>query len=116
MLARIDTIIYSREPEAVAEVMHFLEECQREQIKVAFVVAPYYIGATRKIGDLDGWYGMISAIAEPFNVPILDYTYDSLSYDTAYFYNASHLNRVGAALFTQKLARDLDSLGLLPRR
>ncbi len=116
MLARIDTIIYSREPEAVAEVARFLEECQQEQIQVVFVVAPYYIGATRKIGDLDGWYGMISAIAEPFNVPILDYTYDSLSYDTAYFYNASHLNQVAAALFTQKLAHDLDSLGLVPRR
>ena len=116
MLARIDTIIYSRQPEAIAEVERFLAECQREQIQVAFVIAPYYIGATRKIEDLDGWYRMISAIAEPFDVPILDYTYDSLSYDTTYFYNASHLNWAGAALFTQKLAHDLDSLGLVPRR
>ena len=116
MLARIDTIIYSREPEAIAEVERFLGECQREQIQVAFVIAPYHIGVTRKIEDLDGWYSMISAIAEPFDVPILDYTYDSLSYDTTYFYNASHLNREGAALFTKKLAHDLDSLGLVPRR
>ena len=116
MLARIDTIVYSREPEAIAEVERFLEECHREQIQVAFVIAPYYIEATRKIEDLDGWYRMISAIAEPFDVPILDYTYDSLSYDTTYFYNASHLNREGAALFTKKLAHDLDSLGLVPRR
>ena len=116
MLANIDTIIYSRRPEAIAEVGRFLEECRREQIQVVFVIAPYYIGATRKIEDLDGWYSMISAIAEPFDVPILDYTYDSLSYDTTYFYNASHLNREGAALFTQKLAHDLDSLGLVPQR
>ena len=116
MLANIDTIIYSRRPEAIAEVGRFLDECRREQIQVVFVIAPYYIGATRKIEDLDGWYSMISAIAEPFDVPILDYTYDSLSYDTTYFYNASHLNREGAALFTQKLAHDLDSLGLVPQR
>lgn len=113
MLERIDTIIYSRNKSAINEVSEFLEECRQEQIPVVFVIAPYYIGATRKIGNLDGWYELVSSITEPYNVPILDYTYDSLSYDTTYFYNASHLNRQGAALFSKKLAKDLDSLGLI---
>ena len=47
--------------------------------------------------------------------PILNYTYDPISYDTNFFYNATHLNKTGAELFTRKLAHDIDSLQLLKR-
>ena len=40
-----------------------------------------------------------------------DYTYDTICYDTAYFYNTMCLNRTGANLFLQKVARDIDSVG-----
>jgi len=114
MLAKIDTIIYSRNESAIKELDAFLKECKRDQIQVVFVMAPFYYGATQKIGDIKGMYQLFESITAPYDVGILDYTYDTLSYDTAYFYNASHLNRKGAELFTNKLARDLDSLGLMP--
>ena len=113
--ASLDTIHYARHPLAIAEMKKFLGECRDEGIPVVFVIAPFYIGATQKIDDLPGMYRLFHEIADPYGVPILDYTYHPLSYDTAYFYNASHLNRTGATLFTRQLAHDLDSLQWIPR-
>ncbi len=112
--AGMDTIPYKRMPSSIKEMEQFLEGCRQEQIRVVFVIAPFYIGATRKIDDLEGMHRLFHQIADPYGAPILDYTYDPLCYDTAYFYNATHLNRTGATLFTIKLAHDLDSLGLVP--
>lgn len=113
-LAKIDTIHYSRVPSSIHKLDQFLQECKREDIRVVFVIAPYYIGATKKIDDLDGMYKLFCSITEPYQIPILDYTNNPISYDTAYFYNSSHLNRKGATLFSLKLAHDLDSLHLMP--
>lgn len=113
-LAKIDTLQYSRIPSAINELKQFLKECQEDSIQVVFVIAPYYIGATRKIDDIDGMYNLFYSITEPYQVPIMDYTNNPLSCDTAYFYNNSHLNRKGATLFSLKLAHDLDSLHLIP--
>ena len=111
--ASLDTIHYAQHPLAIAEMKKFLKECHDEEIPVVFVIAPYYIGATKKIDDLPGMYKLFHEITEPYGIPILDYTYHPLSYDTAYFYNASHLNRKGSTLFSLQLAHDLDSLQLI---
>ena len=58
---------------------------------------------------------MFDNIAKKYDIPILNYTYDSLSYDTLYFYNAMHLNKMGAEIFSTKLARDIDSRGILKK-
>lgn len=55
-------------------------------------------------------HAMFAQIATDSDIPYLDYTYDTLSYDTAYFYNTMPLNRTGANLFSQKVARDMDSV------
>ncbi len=52
-------------------------------------------------------------LASKYNVPILDYTHDSICYDTAYFYNAQHLNRKGAEKFSLQLAHDLKAIGVM---
>ena len=58
-------------------------------------------------------YAMYDSIARKYDIPILDYNYDPISYDTAYFYNAMHSNKKGAELFSVKLTHDIDSLGIL---
>lgn len=75
------------------------------------VYAPFYIGATQKMGsDADSMFAFYQRIADHYGYPVLNYTYDSISYDTLNFYNASHLNRRGAELFSKKLADDLNIL------
>ena len=48
------------------------------------------------------------------NVPKLDY---SLMFggDTTYFAESTHLNLLGAEVFTTKLAHDIDSIGFLKK-
>jgi hypothetical protein len=75
------------------------------------VYAPFYIGATRKMGPAaDTMFALYQSFADRYGCQILNYTYDNISYDTLNFYNASHLNRRGAELFSTKLAHDLKEL------
>lgn len=107
------TIEYNKNPNAIQIFDNFLAECNQEKIKVVLVMAPYYIGATEKVKDYAGMQEMFRGLAEKHDCRFLDYTYDSISYDTTYFYNAMHLNRTGATLFSEKLAHDIDSLNVL---
>ena len=92
----------------------FLKQLKEQGIEVVFVCAPIYSGLTAIVDNLPEFYETIQAYSEKYQIPVLDYTYDSLSYDTLYFYNATHLNKTGAKLFTTKLCQDLDSLLLFP--
>ena len=91
----------------------FLGQMKDQNVKIVFVYAPIYIGLTNKVDNLVDFYETFQSYSDKYQIPILDYTYHYLSYDTSYFYNALHLNKTGAELFTTKLCHDLDSLGLL---
>ena len=91
----------------------FLGQLKEQGVKVVFVYAPIYIGLTYKVDNLSECYATFQSYSDKYQIPVLDYTYYYLSYDTTYFYNATHLNKKGSELFTAKLCHDLDSLGLL---
>ena len=104
------SVSYTHDTTIIRQFRDFLSECRRDSIQVVLVTSPFYIGGTRKMADSTGMHAMFAQIAEDFDIPYLDYTYDELSYDTAYFYNTMHLNKTGADLFSQKVARDIDSV------
>lgn len=107
----IDTIGFDCNPQAVEIFDRYLANCQRDSIKVILVYAPFYIGATEKMGSaVDSMFSFYQSFANRYGCEILNYTYDSLCYDTANFYNAGHLNRKGAEMFSTKLAYDLKEL------
>lgn len=108
-----DFIKYSENPEDLVLFENFIKDITSSGTKVIFVYAPIYIGATNIIVNIKGMYEMYDTIAKKYNIPILDYNYDSICYDTNYFYNATHLNKKGSELFSIKLAHDIDSLGIL---
>ena len=108
---KITELIYAKDSQAISAFDTYLSKARAENIQVVFVYAPVYIGATEKIKNIEGMYHMYDSIAQKYAIPILDFNYDPMSYDTTYFYNATHLNRVGAELFSIKLAHALDSLG-----
>ncbi len=108
---QIDTLGLTVNPEAVEIFDRYLAQCQSEGIQVVMVYAPFYIGATRKMGPAaDTMFALYQSFADRYGCQILNYTYDSISYDTLNFYNASHLNRRGAEQFSIKLAKDLKEL------
>lgn len=50
------------------------------------------------------------SIANAVKVPLLDYWNDTITTDTSYFCNSTHLNKIGSELFTRKFIQDLDSI------
>ncbi|MDR0940745.1 MAG: hypothetical protein LBM68_00805 [Bacteroidales bacterium] len=113
ILAEQTEINYSQDSAMLVKFDNYLASAYSQNIKVIFVYAPVYIEATKKIKNIEGMYAMYDSIAQKYDIPILDYNYDAISYDTTYFYNATHLNKKGAELFSTKLAHDIDSLGIL---
>lgn len=91
----------------------YLAKTKAEGIKVIFVYTPLYIGATRKIENLKEMYDKYQEYANKYDIPILDYTYMDICYDTTYFYNAMHLNKIGAEIFSDTLANDIKRLGII---
>lgn len=111
--ATIDSVICSCDTFALRLFIDFIKQTTKQTTKVLFVYAPIYVGVREKMVNEEQMFAMYDSIAEKFDIPILDYNDIPMCYDTTYFYNATHLNRIGAELFTTKLAHDIDSLGLL---
>ena len=109
----IDTWHFNKNEEVARDFDRFLDHLKEQNVKIVFVCAPIYIGLTYKVDNLPEFYATFQTYSDKYQIPILDYTYYYLSYDTAFFYSALHLNKTGAELFTTKLCHDLDSLGLL---
>jgi lysophospholipase L1-like esterase len=53
-------------------------------------------------------------ISIKYKIPFIDFSKDSMSYNKEYFYNATHLNKKGADLFTEKLIKKIKNQQLLP--
>lgn len=111
-LAKRESITWGRDTACVRMFEEFLAQCKAENVQVVLIMAPYYIEATEKMEGMSDMRKMYEKLGQKYGFPLLDYTYDEISQDTAFFYNANHLNRKGTTLFCNKLARDLDSLGV----
>lgn len=111
----IDHVWFNRDAKVIALFADYLQRCNDENVKVVFVFAPIYIGATEKMDNPKQMFDLYDSIANIYHCPVLNYTYSSLSYDTSYFYNATHLNEFGSKLFSLTLAKDLDSLRMIGR-
>ena len=90
----------------------FLVQQKQNGVQIIFVYAPLYYKALEKMTHKEEMYKMFQDLALQFDIPILNYLDMPICYDTTYFYNATHLNRVGAEIFTTRLANDIDSLGV----
>ncbi len=114
-LANIGEIGFPKEMESVVALQSFLEYCQNESIKVVFVYAPFYYGAQLKFNsrDLDDMFATFECIGKEYNIPVLSWWDSPICKDTMYFYNAAHLNEIGARVFTHELAHCIDSLGIM---
>lgn len=91
----------------------FLEARKEDGIQVIFCYSPIYAGLTAKVDNLQEVYDTYKTLADKYQIPILDYNYTDICADTTYFYNATHLTKLGSELFSIQLAHDLDSLGII---
>ena len=90
----------------------FIAECKQQNITLVMVYSPEYIEGQNYVLNRDEIMAVYTSIAQKHAIPFLDYSNDSLCFDKAYFYNASHLNALGSELFTKTLAHDIQALFL----
>ena len=109
---KIDTVHFEIDNRTLEMLDAFLSERQKEGIRILFCYAPIYIGVIGKMDNYSEMRDFYQMLADRYDIPILDYTYSDISMDTMYFYNATHLNKTGAELFSIQLAHDLDSIGV----
>jgi hypothetical protein len=111
-----DSLVSEINPEVVQLFDLFLNHCKENEIQVIMVFSPEYIEATNFTKNKDEVMNIYRSFSRKYNFPFLDYSRDSLCYDTTYFYNATHLNKKGAELFSLKLANDIKTLGIISEK
>lgn len=90
----------------------FLKECNDNSIKVILIYTPEYIEGQKFIKNRQEFISKLNNYSKEYNIRFLDYSLDSICFDKKYFYNATHLNKMGSELFSRNLAKDLEEFDL----
>lgn len=113
-LAADSLISVEHSEEAICLLKRFIEDSQRENIRLLFCYAPQYQELYKHL-MLDSCMHVYKQMSEKYNIPLVDYSSVSWAGDSTYFYNANHVNLHGSEVFSAYLAHDLDSLdGISP--
>lgn len=93
-----------------------VSKATEEGVKCIMVFSPIYNKVTENLSpSFDTIMDFYKTISQRYDVPILDYREMPICMDTSYFIDATHLNYLGAELFTKQLAYDIDSLDVFRR-
>jgi hypothetical protein len=84
--------------------------CQKEGITVVLVFAPVYNEVNPLIRNRDQVFAEFAEISRRFNAPLWDYSQAPLTNRKELFFNANHVNHLGAELFSRDLAQRLAGL------
>jgi hypothetical protein len=91
----------------VRKLDNLIAECVAAGTKITFVYCPEHILGQNYVSNRKEIIENFRSIADKNGIQFLDYSNMALCQDTAYFYNASHLNRQGSKIFSAQLAHDL---------
>lgn len=94
---------------SVALFEQYLKECKANNIRVILVYSPEYIEGQNFVSNRNEIMSLYLGFSKKYDIPYYDYSNDTMSFQTKYFYNSSHLNLNGSKLFTKKLLNDLKS-------
>jgi len=86
---------------------NFIKECKEKDITPVFVYVPEYIEGQKFTINRQDVIARYINFSEIYNIPFFDYSGDDMCLNKDYFYNASHLNKTGSEIFTQKFVNDL---------
>ena len=81
----------------------FIKTVLSNNIKLYVVQSPYYVQKFSTSPTLQQFL----PIVKKYNVPFLDYSFDTAFVKGEYFYDNVHLNDVGAHVFSKRLASDI---------
>jgi hypothetical protein len=104
--------LVSLDKECVDLFGQFLKQCRQKDIQVILIYTPEFIGGQARIRNRQEIIDTYAGLAQQYDVPFIDYSSDSISHDQRNFYNTIHLNLTAADRFTERLARDIESLSV----
>jgi hypothetical protein len=81
----------------------FIKAVTSRNIKLYVVQSPYYVQKFTTSPSLQQFI----PILKKYNVPFLDYSFDTAFTKQEYFYDNVHLNDIGAHVFSERLASDI---------
>lgn len=87
-----------------------IKEMQNDGANVILVYSPFYYKGQHKIKDMQQFIQYIEKIADDEHCIFLNYLDSYINQDSALFKNATHLNSIGADIFSSMLSHDLDSI------
>jgi len=85
----------------------FIQECKKMNINLFLVYTPEYIEGQSFVSNRTEVMDIFKNLSKQYNLTFFDYSNDEICLDKNLFYNAIHLNKYGAEMFTKKLASDL---------
>jgi hypothetical protein len=85
----------------------FIQECKKMNINLFLVYTPEYIEGQSFVSNRTEVVDIFKNLSKQYNLTFFDYSNDEICLDKNLFYNAIHLNKYGAEMFTKKLASDL---------
>ncbi|MDH8700831.1 hypothetical protein M2138_000162 [Dysgonomonadaceae bacterium PH5-43] len=89
----------------------FIKQQLANGVNIALVWSPQYYELEELLQNKDVAVDFYKNLSDKYNIPFLDYSSDSICYNKDYFYNSQHMKKVGAELFSTKLATDLKNIG-----
>ena len=92
---------------SIALFEKFILECKRNGIQLILVYSPEYYEGQKYMKNRNEIITIFKNFAKLYDLDYMDYSNSSLCSEKKYFYNATHLNKLGATLFSQKFANDL---------
>ncbi len=93
--------------ESIALLTRFVKECKKNNIELILVYTPEYLDGQKFVINREQVFKIFKKIAAEYRLRFYDYSSDKISFNKSFFYNSSHLNKVGSELFTKKFAHDL---------
>ena len=84
-------------------IEEFIKNCLSQNIKLIFVCPPEHILGQKFICKRNYLLEQYNYFSEKYKIPFVNFSSDSICNNKFYFYNARHLNKIGAEIFTRKL-------------
>lgn len=106
-LNQMKSVEFKKDTFSVQLFNNYLNELKDEGIQLILVNSPVYYNATEKLKQRKEMHNFFDSIASENGFKYLDYTDDSICFDSTKFVVSVHLNEEGAKIFTRKLVKDL---------
>lgn len=112
-LSKLKTIQFSKDSFSIKLFEKYLQELKENNIEVILVNSPLYYKASEKIEKREEMNAYFNEVASKYGFKYMDFSNDSICYDSTKFVVAIHLNEDGANKFSRKLISEIKKLNII---